>query len=85
MLNGNPIAEINLRRPVAKDMVSIEAMKKEGAAGTLAIFALLSGLPEEVLEDLDGYDMRRLSDEFANFFTRAPGSTAAKPSKQSPQ
>jgi hypothetical protein len=65
------ITDIVLRRPKARDLLRIEGSKAgEGMAGTIAIIAMLSGLPKDALEDLDASDLTRLNTELAGFFQK---------------
>lgn len=76
-VDGNVITELSLRRPKVRDLRSLEEAT-EGKSSQLdqgaALVALLSGLPEEAVEDMDAADFARASEVIGGFFgeVRAP-------------
>jgi len=73
-VDGNVITELSLRRPKVRDLRSLEEAT-EGKSSQLdqgaALVALLSGLPEEAVEDMDAADFARASEVIGSFFGEA--------------
>jgi hypothetical protein len=73
--DGAPLTEVVLRRAKARDMAAIEKIAGEDKTGqmdqTIGIIAVLSGLPADVVGDLDAEDFTALSEALADFFPRA--------------
>ena len=76
-VEGNVITELSLRRPKVRDLRALEEAT-EGKSSQLdqgaVLVALLSGLPEDVVEDMDAADFARASEVIGSFFgeVRAP-------------
>ena len=76
-VDGNVITKLSLRRPKVRDLRALEDAT-EGKSSQLdqgaTLVALLSGLPEEVVEDMDAADFARASEVIGGFFGegRAP-------------
>ena len=76
-VDGTVITKLSLRRPKVRDLRALEEAT-EGKSTQLdqgaTLVALLSGLPEEVVEDMDAADFARASEVIGGFFgeARAP-------------
>ncbi|MBY0401804.1 phage tail assembly protein [Myxococcota bacterium] len=67
---GGEITELVIRRPKAKDLALVEEVraKGEGVEEAIALLAILSGQPVEVIEEIDFEDFTRASEALADFF-----------------
>jgi len=63
---GQPLAELSLRRPKAKDFRAMDNAKGE-IGKSLALAAQLSGIPAPLLDNLDGSDFIELSEAVQGF------------------
>ena len=70
-VDGNVITELSLRRPKVRDLRALEEAT-EGKSSQLdqgaALVALLSGIPEAAVEEMDATDFARASEVIADFF-----------------
>ena len=79
---GYTITELNIRRPKVRDLRVMEqatADKPTQLDQGAAMVALLSGIPEAAIEELDAADFTRASEVIAGFFEKAtpPGTGGA--------
>ena len=78
---GHTITELQIRRPKVRDLRAMEqatADKPTQLDQGAAMVALLSGIPEAAIEELDAGDFTRASEVIAGFFTKAaPPETGA--------
>lgn len=76
-VDGNVITELSIRRPRVRDLRALEEAT-EGRSSQLdqgaVLVALLSGIPEAAVEDMDAADFARASEVIGGFFgeVRAP-------------
>lgn len=70
-VDGSVITELTIRRPKVRDLRALEEAT-EGRSSQLdqgaVLVALLSGIPEEVVEDMDAADFARASEVIGGFF-----------------
>lgn len=72
--DGYTITELNIRRPKVRDLRVMEqstADKSTQLDQGAAMVALLSGIPEAAIEELDAADFTRASEVIAGFFEKA--------------
>jgi len=78
---GYTITELQIRRPKVRDLRAMEqatADKPTQLDQGAAMVALLSGIPEAAIEELDAGDFTRASEVIAGFFAKAaPPETGA--------
>ena len=79
---GRKITELSLRRPKVRDLRTMEetATTRPGQLDQgAAMVALLTGLPEGAVEELDAADFTKVSEAIAGFFGKgvAPATGAA--------
>ncbi len=78
---GHTITELQIRRPKVRDLRAMEqatADKPTQLDQGAAMVALLSGIPEAAIEELDAGDFTRASEVIAGFFAKAaPPETGA--------
>jgi len=76
--DGTVITEISLRRLKVKEMKTVDPQVADGKMGAILKYvAVMAGVPNAVMEELDGGDALALLDEAASFLDRGTG---AKPS-----
>lgn len=71
---GYTITELNIRRPKVRDLRAMEqaiAGKPTQLDQGAAMVALLTGIPEAAVEELDAGDFTRASEVIAGFFEKA--------------
>ena len=71
---GHTITELQIRRPKVRDLRAMEqatADKPTQLDQGAAMVALLSGIPEAAIEELDAGDFTRASEVIAGFFAKA--------------
>jgi len=68
-IDSGEISELNLRRPKVKDMRDAEKAGTGDADRELALFARLTGLNPEDLEQLDLKDYQKLQKEYSGFLS----------------
>lgn len=75
-VDGNTITELSIRRPKVRDLRKLEqtadatpSQLDQGAA----LLALLAGIPDAIVEELDATDFARASEVIAGFFDHAKG------------
>ena len=76
-VDGNVITELSLRRPKVRDLRTLEEATQDRSSQLdqgAVLVALLSGIPEDVVEDMDPADFARASEVIGGFFgeVRAP-------------
>ncbi len=70
---GAKIAEVTVKRPKVKDMKAVEEVE-EGLGDisrSIAVIAILTGLPSEAVEELDAKDFEAVSEVIGGFLGRA--------------
>lgn len=74
--DGAQIAELTLRRLKAKEMKAVDPQPSDGKIGAVLKFvAVMSNLPNSVMDELDGGDAMELIAEAAPFLARGTGET----------
>ncbi len=75
-VDGKAMAEITIRRPKVKDIRAIDTVKDQGDLQQgLTMACLLTGLPPDVLDEMDAGDFARVSEVVMSFL---PNSTAPR-------
>jgi hypothetical protein len=76
-----------MRRPKARDIVTLQKEGLEDAAGTMRLIHWLTGVPMADLEELDGYDFARADRIVDAFLRHGPmvGKSSSLPSGASSQ
>lgn len=78
-LDGRTITEVVVRSPKVREIRQMQEAAKNAAAGvdsldeTLSAILLLSDLPPEATDELDGTDIQTISEAIAGFFPQARG------------
>jgi hypothetical protein len=84
---GKEITEITITKPKVKDLKRMNAELadiKDQLEQGIAMAATLSGLPVEVIEELDTDDFTAVSEVIAGFFPQATASRNGEPSSPKP-
>lgn len=78
---GATIAAVTIRRPKAKDLRALDTARAGGASEveqSMVMIEGLTGLPREVVDELDATDFAALGEAVADFFSQpAPGASGA--------
>ena len=81
------VSEVTITRPKVKDLKAMDAALdgiKDKLDQGIVMAATLTGLPPEVIEELDAEDFTKLSDEVAGFFPQAKAHGTGAPSLPKP-
>lgn len=77
-LDGQNITEVTIRRPKVRDSLAAGRQATESRGDyEVVIISNLTGLPVEVLEEMDLYDYGKLQETYGRF-TRTPPGTSEK-------
>jgi hypothetical protein len=70
---GQEYKKLTMRRPKVKDDLAAQAQAKSEGEREAFLFAILTGVPPEVIRELDqAADYARLQEEYQGFFTSTP-------------
>ncbi len=81
------VSEVTITRPKVKDLKAMDAALdgiKDKLDQGIVMAATLTGLPPEVIEELDAEDFTKLSEEVAGFFPQAKAHGTGAPSLPKP-
>ncbi|MFA8387551.1 MAG: phage tail assembly protein [Pelagibaca sp.] len=81
------VSEVTITRPKVKDLKAMDAALdgiKDKLDQGIVMAATLTGLPPEVIEELDAEDFTKLSEEVASFFPQAKAHGTGAPSLPKP-
>ena len=81
------VSEVTITRPKVKDLKAMDAALdgiKDKLDQGIVMAATLTGLPPEVIEELDAEDFTKLSEEVAGFFPQAQAHGTGAPSLPKP-
>ena len=67
LVDGTDYKELSLRRPKVRDLIAADADNDSSAKKEVFMFATLSELPIEVIEELDAKDYRSLQEVYQGF------------------
>jgi hypothetical protein len=68
-IDGTAVGSLTLRRPKVKDQRNAEKAAGDQGGQELALFAALTGINPEDLEELDMKDYRKLQDAYTDFLS----------------
>ena len=81
------VSEVTITRPKVRDLKAMDAALdgiKDKLDQGIVMAATLTGLPPEVIEELDAEDFTKLSEEVAGFFPQAKAQGTGAPSLPKP-
>jgi hypothetical protein len=79
-VDGKAMAEITIRRPKVKDIRAIDTVKDQGDLQQgLTMACLLTGLPPDVLDEMDAGDFARVSEVVMSFLPKSRAQETGAP------
>ncbi|KAA0257213.1 phage tail assembly protein [Deferribacter autotrophicus] len=61
------VKSVKMRRPKVKDLIDLQQLDIDEAERELLLFEKLTGVPKDILKEMDMYDYARIQEMYAGF------------------